>query len=436
MRTTSAILIAVAGLWLGSVAAAHADAAQSVSLKSLMDAGQQSHPSLAKRPLLASSLELQNELINRAYWPRLSLNGQASWQSEVTSIDLPTPGPTISPPSKDQYRATLELQQSIWDGGITANKKHVAESRTRVEQEKVNLEWYQLRDRILELYFVGVVQQQLRTQAETLERYLGTVVEKVQVALTNGVAIERDVLLAQARQLVARQALSDAAAQHDSALRSLQELTGTRLASETTLESPAIHCSATERARPSPDAVHRPELSVLTAQGALLDAQVELDNAADMPRLGAFATGGYGRPGLNALKDEFDFYFIGGVQLTVPLTYLYAGTHGNSREQVAVQRSLLARQRDAVMLQVHVQLETQRAELRRLDAAIAMDDELVDVRERARKQTELQLSLGTATMTDLVNDLSQEDQARSQRVLHGAQRNLACHQLAFIMGDL
>jgi len=436
MRRASVILTAIAGLWVGSAARARADADQTMSLDSLMQAGEKHHPSLAKRPLLASSLKLQSQLINRAYWPQLSLNGQATWQSDVTSVDLPPGGPMISPPSKDQYRATIELQQSIWDGGVTEDKKHVAERRVRVEQEKVALEWYQVRDRILQLYFVGVVQQELRAQADVLERYLGTVVEKVQVALTNGVAIERDLLLAQARKLVAHQALADAAAQHASVIESLEELTGSTLSTEATLTSPVISCSAADGVRPGPDAVHRPELSVLAAQAELLDAQVELDNAADMPRVSAFATGGYGRPGLNALKDDFELYFIGGVKLTVPLTYLYADTRGNTREQVAVQRSLLDRQRDAVMMQVRIQLETQRAELRRLDAAIAVDDELVTLRERARKQTELQLSLGTATMTDLVNDLSQEDQARSQRVVHGAQRDLACHQLAFIMGDL
>ncbi len=118
----------------------------------------------------------------------------------------------------------------------------------------------------------------------------------------------------------------------------------------------------------------------------------------------------------------------------MPLTYLYAGTHRNGSEQLAVQRALVARQRDTVVKQVNLELDTQTTELHRLDAVIRLDDGLLDVRERARKQTELQLELGTASMTDLINDLTQEDQARTRRAVHRAQRNLACHQLALIKG--
>ena len=57
------------------------------------------------------------------------------------------------------------------------------------------------------------------------------------------------------------------------------------------------------------------------------------------------------------------------------------------------------------------------------------------MRERVRKQTELQLTLGTATMTDFISDVTQEDLARSRRAVHRAQRGLACHQLEFITGE-
>src|SRR5690606_31748975 len=105
------------------------------------------------------------------------------------------------------------------------------------------------------------------------------------------------------------------------------------------------------------DTVRRPELSLLTAQGQVLDAQQQLQRAAERPKVGAFATAGYGRPGFNPLDSDFRFYFIGGVQLTVPLTHLYAGTPSIDREQLATERALLERQRDVVIDQVKVQLD-------------------------------------------------------------------------------
>lgn len=434
MRKTTLALVLVATIIAPVAARADGD---SVALATLLEAGRQYHPTLAKQPLLTQALAVQKSQINQLYMPRLALVGQASWQSDVTSINIPLPNVSITPPSKDQYKVALELQQSIWDGGVAAQQKRVAEQRAAVETEKVNTEWYQVRERIVQLYFAGAVQQELKHQAESVNQYLATVLEKAKVAKANGVIIERDVILVQARQLEARQAIVDADAQIASVRQLLTDLTGVVLPVSTKFASEAAACSATSG--PSGAAlatVHRPELAVLSAQQQLIAAQERLDNIADRPKVGAFATLGYGRPGLNALNDTFDTYFIGGVQLTVPLTYLYAGTHRKAQRQAELQQALLSKQQAAVLSQINVQLDTQRAEIARLDAGLLLDDELIGLRGKARQQTETQLALGTATMTDLVNDLTQEDQARSKQALHRAQRSLACHQLELAAGNL
>ncbi|MEZ4399190.1 MAG: TolC family protein [Kofleriaceae bacterium] len=426
-------LLAVLALAAARPTTARADDG-AVSLAALIEAARQHHPTLARQPLLARSLALQERLIDQAYLPHAQLAGQATWQSDVTSIAIPIPGVTVTPPPNDQYKVTLEIQQSIWDGGRARSQRHVAAGRAAIAEQQVNLEWFQVRQRILELYFAGVVQQQLAAQAATLDRRLGEVVAKVQVAQQHGVATPRDVLLAQARQLEAQQALADAQAQLASVRRALIDLTGTTIAADAALTAPPIACDPA--APTAPAALHRPELDALTAQAGLLTAQDEVDRAADRPRLGAFATLGYGRPGLNFLDPTFQPYVIGGVQLTVPLTHLYAGTRAKTRQQLEVQRALLDRQRDAVLTQVEVQLDAQRAEIGRLDATLALDEQLAQVRVQVRGETETQLRLGTATMTDLITDLSQEDLAQSKLVVHRAQRSLACHQLAFIQGEL
>ncbi|HVV84450.1 MAG TPA: TolC family protein [Kofleriaceae bacterium] len=435
MRRVSAIVLASL---LVPRAAAIADDRQPVTLASLLDAGRRFHPTLAREPLIAEALAIQDRQIAQAWLPRLSLSAQATWQSDVTSVSIPLPGVSITPPAKDQYRVTLELQQTIWDGGAVAGQEQVAARRADVERQRVELDWYQVRQRIVQLYFAGLVQQELARQADTLDHHLADVEAKAEVAREHGVAIDRDVLLVQARQLEAEQASADANAQLAAIRRSLGDLTGAP--PEGAFDADP-GCAAGDAAGPGAGPVtaadvHRPELAALDAQRDLLEAQDHLDAIADRPRVGAFATGGYGRPGLNALDDAFEPYFIGGVQVTVPLTHVYAGTRRKARAQVSVQEAQLGRQRDAVVTQINVELDTQRAEVARLDRILALDAKLVDVRERARGFTETQLDLGTATMTDLINDLTQEDAARSKLTVHQAQRALACHQLALIVGDL
>ncbi len=430
--TTLTALVVV----FSSLTIATAESNPGISLQSLLRAGRQNYPLLAKQTLLNDSLKLTQKKMNRAYWPQLSLNASASWQSDVIDIDIPIPGSTISPPTKDQYKATINLKQNIWDGGVTADQKRVAEKRSQIEHERVNLDWYQVRSQILQLYFAGVVQQELATQAETLDRYLGKVIDNAQVALRSGVATKRDVLLVKARQLEARQATIDAKSRLASVKRSLENLTGLAISADSQLATTFLPCPASEKTPPNPNTIHRPELNLLAAQTQLLEAQEKLEQATDRPKLGAFATAGYGRPGLNALNNNFDSYFIGGVQLTVPLTYIYSGTHSNTRRQLEIQRSLIARQQDVVMTQIQVKLDSHHAELNRLVNTIELDDQLLKVRQDARQETEFRLKLGTATMTDLVSDLSDEVRAQTQIAVHRAQLNLECHQLAFIKGDL
>lgn len=411
-------------------------AEDSVSLSALWDAARQTNPSLQKRALLERSLSVQNDQLDIAYYPQLSVGGSATWQSEVTRVQVPVPGVSIDPPPKDQYKLTLNLQQNLWDFGATSDRKRVAETGTRVQEEQAEVEWQKVRERILQLYFAGVVQQQLQAQAKALEGYLETTVDKAEVALEQGVVTERDVLLVRARKLEARRALVDAETQLKGIREGLTVLTGRELSAGDALAAPEINCEDAPKKAVSAAALKRPDLDLLEAQRTLLDAKQEAEESPDRPRLGAFATGGYGRPGLNMLSRNFEFYFIGGLQVTIPLTYLYAGTHRKARSQLSIQRSLVDKQEDALMVQVNAELASYRADVERLDAAVALDAELLELREGARKQVETQLALGTATMTDLLSDLGQEEQARTQLAIHRHQRSLACHQIAMTLGKL
>lgn len=428
--------LAIFGIGFGGVSSGRAETPRDVTLKSLMESGRQNHPSLAKQPLLAKKLKVHKSELGRAYWPQLSLDARATWQSDVISVDIPIPGATISSPPKEQYGATLKLQQTIWDGGVIADKKRLAETSFDVENEKVNLEWYRVRERILQLYFAGIVQQELQDQAKILEGYLGTILEKVELSLAAGVATKRDVLLVKARRLEAQQVIIDTEAKLVSVKHSLEELSDASLSEGVKFLAPALKCANRDARKTTAADLKRPELSLLDAQAEVLIAQEALVRAADRPKVGAFATAGYGRPGLNALNDSLDSYFIGGIQLTVPLSHLYTGKSRKAKQQLALGQSIIARQQEAVLTQVQVQLDSQHAEVSRLIAAIALDAELLKIRAEAREQTELQLAGGTATMTDLVSDLSEEDRARSKNAIHRAQLDLACHQLAFIRGEL
>ena len=55
--------------------------------------------------------------------------------------------------NKDQYKIAVELNQVIWDGGAIRSQKNNLQASSDVENKKLDVEMYELNDRVNQLYF-------------------------------------------------------------------------------------------------------------------------------------------------------------------------------------------------------------------------------------------------------------------------------------------
>jgi outer membrane protein TolC len=161
----------------------------------------------------------------------------------------------------------------------------------------------------------------------------------------------------------------------------------------------------------------------------------QLIKAKNLPKLSAFATGGYGRPGLNFLATQFKTYFIGGVQLQIPLTHLYTNSQGLEIQQLRVNQQRIERQRESFLLATQVRLASQRQEVGRLQALVESDRKLIDIRGTIRKASESQLDNGIITASDYLTELDNEDTARQNLILHEIQLLQAQNNLRITSGN-
>ena len=89
------------------------------------------------------------------YWqPQVYVNAQATYQSDVTQLPISFPGIEIPVLSKDQYKATLDINQMLYDGGIVHQQKELQLSGSEIEKQKIEVEIYKLREKINQLYFI------------------------------------------------------------------------------------------------------------------------------------------------------------------------------------------------------------------------------------------------------------------------------------------
>ena len=98
------------------------------------------------------------------------------------------------------------------------------------------------------------------------------------------------------------------------ALRRLETLTGHAIDPDASAQLPDLHTSVAQAREALTRERARPEYAQFDRARDRASRQQALTAAADRPQLSAFGRGGYGRPGLDFISDQPEWYGLGGVQ--------------------------------------------------------------------------------------------------------------------------
>jgi outer membrane protein TolC len=205
-------------------------------------------------------------------------------------------------------------------------------------------------------------------------------------------------------------------------IKMLQAFINVGLTDSTQLEKPAPQRPTGKEL--SDSFAQRPESMLFTHQYKMLQLQQLYLAVKNLPRLGLFAQGGYGRPALNMLNNDFSFYYIGGLRFSWNFTGLY--TLHNDKKLLDVQRQQIDVQHELFIFNNMLASAQQKADMEKWDGLILRDKEIVQLREKIKNVTKTQLENGTATANDLSRDISAVDQAR---------QNMALHEMQYLMAQ-
>ncbi|HRD81497.1 MAG TPA: TolC family protein [Saprospiraceae bacterium] len=398
---------------------------QSLSLDSCYAMARRNYPLVQQFDLIEKSKALSLENAAKGYLPQLAVNGQATYQSEVTRLPISFPGLNVPELSKDQYRLFGEVNQPLTDLFFVKEQQDLIRANAALETQKTEVELHKLRERVYQLYF-GVLYMDARLeQAQLLIKDLEAGLAKVQAAVAGGVALKSQADQLRAELLKARQQIAELKSGRRAYAEALGLLTRQNMDEKTVLETPAAPLPATE--------IRRPELAMFGAQQQSLVQQSRLINNKTLPRLSAFFQGGYGRPALNVLSNDFDPYFITGLRLNWNISSFY--TSGNERQLLSTQQSAIALQRETFLLNTRLAVQQQQAEIAKWQELIVSDGEIILLRESVKNTAQQQLSNGTVTTTDYLNYVNAEDLARQQLILHRMQLLLAQYNHLLTTGN-
>ncbi|HET9056854.1 MAG TPA: TolC family protein [Chitinophagaceae bacterium] len=394
-------------------------AQETISLQKAYEMAQQNYPIIKQRELIWQTADFSIDNLNKGYLPQFGLNGQATYQSQVTVVKVPIPGVNIESPSKDQYKILADVNQLIYDGGIIKQQKTIQQLNETVEQQKIEVELYKLKERINQL-FLGVLflDEQLK-QVDLVKADLNNGIRKVEAQVNNGVAFKSDLHVLKAEMLKADQRAIEIKASRKGYIDVLSLFINQKLSEDVSLEEPIIPDFALNKE------IQRPELTLFSAQEKLLGSQFKLIDSRNKPKASLFWQGGYGRPGLNFLTNDFDFFYTTGLRLNWSFGGLY--TQRKEKKIIELSQKSVDVQKETFLLNTHTQLTQQQSEINKLQKLIDTDKDIIDLRIKIKDAAKAQLENGVITANDYLREVNAEDQAR---------QNLIAHQILLLQAQI
>jgi outer membrane protein TolC len=406
VKNVQLVMVLMAPMMVG------AQGSTSLSLAEAFQLAQSHYPLLGEKDLVQLTEKLSLKNINTAFLPQPTINGQVTYQSDVTALSIPLPGFSIPSPGKDQYRVVAGVEQLVYDGGLVKTQKEIQHLNAGVEQNKLEVELYGLKTRVNQLYFNVLLQEELLKQNELVSQNIQAGIDKVQPQVQNGTILRSNLLVLQAEQLQVKQKNIELTAARKGLLEMLSIYLGQPLPEELHLQKPPVVNIADTL-------LLRPELQLFQSQSDLVAGQKQLIRSRNLPRANAFFQGGYGRPGLNLLSNEFKPFYITGFRINWPLGGLY--TAGRDKKLVVISQQTIDLQKQTFLLNTRSQLQQQQADIDKYGALLATDKEIIGLRRQVTESAKAQLENAVITSNDFLLQVNAEDSARQAMILHELQ---------------
>ena len=391
--------------------------AQGQTLEECQQAAERNYPLIRQYGLIEKTTALTVANIRKGWLPQVSAQAQATYQSDVTAWPdemktmMTGMGIDMKGLKKDQYRVGVDVQQTVFDGFAIKNQQRIAREQGNVQSAQTEVSLYAVRRRVNEMYFSLLMLEEQMLLNRDLQELLAGNERKLQAMMKGGTAAESDWQSVRAERLNAVQQATSLESQKRMLTAVLSAFCGMEVRSVRKPEGAATEAQTTGQ---------RPELRLFDAQLRLADAQEQGLDAALMPRLGVFAQGYYGYPGLNMFEDmmrrRWSLNGVIGARLTWNIGALY--TRKNDKAKLQVQREMTESNREVFLFNNRIEQIQQREEIARYRKLMADDEEIIALRSAVRKAAESKLTHGIIDVNDLVREINQENAARLQLSMH------------------
>ena len=408
--------------------------AQAQTLAECQQAAERNYPLIRQYDLIGKTTDMTVRNIGKGWLPQVTAQAQATYQNAVTEwpAEMQTVynqmGISMKGLRKYQYRVGIDIQQTVYDGGMIRSQKEAARRKGDVETAQTEVSMYNVRRRVNEMYFgLLLIERQIELNKD-MQKLLEGNERKLLSMYRQGTAAESDYLSVKAERLNVAQQTVRMESHRTAVMRMLSTFCGMEVRNP---EKPA------EIALESGQPYKRPELKAVEAQLRLTDAQEKSLNAALMPRLSVFASGYYGYPGYNLFEDmrrhQWSWNGMVGARLSWNIGSLY--TIKNDRAKIQLQRNMAETNRDVFLFNNSMEQREQNENIDCYRRLMADDADIISLRQSVRKSAESKLAHGIIDVNDLIKEINAENSARVQQSIHETEMLREMYNLKFTRNE-
>jgi len=388
-----------------------------LSLEECQRKAREHYPEVAQYDLIAQSEEYSVATASRSWIPQVTLSGQATWQNAVatfpekfTDMIAAMGGEEMQGMAKDQYRVALDVNQVIWDGGVSKQSKELARAEAAEKRLTSDTNIYALEERVNSLFFGILLLDENYKTAESSLSLLEANRNKLESMYNNGAVLKSDVDMVKVEMISLEQGMEQNRASREYFKKMLELFIGEEVGD---LVKPEEVITPTL-------GNNRPELSLMDAKIATLDAQQGLLKTTLTPKFSFFAQGFYGNPGLDMFKAmqtrDWTWNAVLGVRMQWNVSALF--TYAADKKKLDNGRSMLAVQKQIFEFNSDLQTAQQNGEIARMRKSLDSDRQIVELREGIRRTAESQFEHGTIDTATLLKRISEETVAINNLNIH------------------
>lgn len=387
-------------------------AQETLSITQCYELARNNYPLIKQYALIDKTEQYNLSNAGKGWLPQLAVSAKVSYQSDVTKLPFDTdkiaailPGFDIPTLNKDQYQVVAEINQTLWDGGIIHSRRELVKAQAIADREQLESDLYTLNQRVNQLYFGRLLQDELLKQNAILQKEFQVNIDRTKAMMDNGIANQSDLESLEVELLNTRQKEIELKAGREAYNLMLGTLIGKPITETMRLATPPSLPGTLLKGE-----INRPELRALEAQSNLLDVQNKQINAGVMPRIGLFVQGGYGRPGLNMLENSFEPFYVAGIRFSWNIGRFY--TLKNDRKRIETGKNSINLQREIFLFNKHLELMQHNTDIKKIQDLLKTDHDIANLRTNIKKSAEVKLENGVISVTDLIREINAEDIAK------------------------